>query len=414
MTIHIIGGGIIGLCTAWYLRQEGYEITVIDQTNLTDGTSHGNAGMIVPSHFTPLATPGVIAKGMRWMFDSKSPFFIKPRLSLDLFQWLWQFYRACSAQKVQEAIPILRDYNEWSKQLYREFATKENFQFCFEEKGLLMLYKNVKAEKEEKEVAEQAHELGMEAKVLSAAEVQKLEKGIQLDILGGVYYPDDAHLYPNLFINQIIQKLQNQGVQFLPGQAVTKLKTNKGNISHLLLSNQKEIAVKKVVLAAGSWSAKLLKPLGLKMLLQDGKGYSITLPKPVLRPSIPTILAEAKVAITPMGQDLRIGGTLEISNFSTRINQSRLAGILESIPRYYPDLKIETPNLKKVWHGFRPCTPDGLPYVGHSPKYGNLLLATGHAMMGMSLGPATGKLVAEIVTNKKASLPVEAFRLERF
>ncbi len=414
MTIHIIGGGIIGLCTAWYLRQEGYEVVVIDQTDLTDGTSHGNAGMIVPSHFMPLATPGVIAKGMRWMFNSKSPFFIKPRLSLDLLQWLWQFYRSCSAQKVQEAIPLLRDYNEWSKQLYKELAATENFQFCFEEKGLLMLFKNTKAEKEEKAIAEQAHELGIDAQVLSATEVQQLESDIGLDILGGIYYPGDAHLYPNLFMQQMAQQLRYQGVQFLTGQAVTQFKTNKGGISQLVLSNQQKIAVEKVLLATGSWSAKLLKPLGLKMLLQDGKGYSITLSKPPLRPSIPTILTEAKVAITPMGTDLRIGGTLEISNFSSRINQSRLTGILESIPHYYPNLKIETPNLKEVWHGFRPCTPDGLPYIGYSPKYNNLLLATGHAMMGMSLGPATGKLLAQIIADKKTSLPIDAFRVERF
>lgn len=411
--IHIIGGGIIGLCSAWYLRQEGFDVTIIDKTDLSDGCSHGNAGMIVPSHFVPLAVPGVISKGIRWMFNPKSPFYIKPRLNADLMQWLWRFYQSCTLEKAEKSMPILLNFNQWSLALYEEFSKNKAFDFGFEKKGLLMLYKDKKAAAEEKEVAEKAHELGLNPQILSQSAVQALEKNIDLDILGGIYYQEDGHLYPNLFIKQLIEALKKQGVSFLLGNAVTGFQTDKNKITAIELSNGQQVKTKKIVLASGSWSAKILKQLGVKILLQDGKGYSITLKNPRIKPSIPTILTEAKVAVTPMGNDLRIGGTLEISQLSPKINAARLAGILESMPKYYPQLKIKTPPLKEVWHGFRPCTPDGLPHIGKAKKYNNLTIATGHAMMGMSLGAATGKLVSEIITDQKTTISTDLFIPER-
>lgn len=411
--IHIIGGGIIGLCSAWYLQQEGFDITIIDKTNLSDGCSHGNAGMIVPSHFVPLAVPGVISKGIRWMFNPKSPFYIKPRLNMDLMQWLWRFYQSCTPEKAEKAMPALLKFNQWSLSLYKEFSENKAFDFGFEQKGLLMLYKDKKTEIEEKEVAEKAHELGLNPQILSKSAVQTLENNIDLDVIGGIYYPNDGHLYPNLFIKQLISALQNQGVSFVLGNAVTGFQTDKKNVTAIKLSNGQQIKTNKIVVASGSWSAKILKQLGTKILLQDGKGYSITLKNPSIKPSIPTILTEAKVAVTPMGNDLRIGGTLEISQLSPKINAARLAGILENIPKYYPQLKIKTPPLKEVWHGFRPCTPDGLPHIGKAKKYPNLTIATGHAMMGMSLGAATGKLVSEIVTDQKTTISTNLFVPER-
>ena len=414
MSVHIIGGGIAGLCSAWYLQKAGFEVAVIDKGGLTDGCSFGNAGMIVPSHFIPMAAPGVIAQGIRWMFDSKSPFYIKPRLDLDLAQWLWSFYRSCTRENVQRAMPVLRDYHQLSKALFREFAQTEGFDFDFETKGLLMLCKNPKTLREEAEAAEKAHDLGIETQVLNAAGVQLLEPGIRLEAEGGVFYPGDAHLYSNKFMSQLHAALIRQGVAFHSGKTVEGLVAEKGKVSAIALFGGETLPVEQVVLAAGSWSAKLIRQLGIRLLLQDGKGYSITLEQPPLRPSIPTILMEARVAVTPMGQDLRIGGTLEISNLSSRINTSRLEGILEAVPKYYPDLAPETPALDTVWHGFRPCTPDGLPYMGRSARFSNLIFATGHAMMGLSLGPATGKLVAEIFQDKTPSIGMELFRPERF
>jgi D-amino-acid dehydrogenase len=414
MKTTIVGGGIIGLCSAYYLSEAGTEVEVIDQSDFTDGCSFGNAGMIVPSHFTPMATPGVIAKGLRWMFDSKSPFYIKPRLNAELLQWLWKFYQSCSKEKVDRAIPVLRNYQFLSKQLYQELAKKPELDFLYKEVGLLMLYKTAKAEEEEKSIAELANEVGIEAKILNSVEVEKLETGTSTNVLGGIYYPGDAHLSPNRLMKGLVSYLKKRGVIFRDKTTVTGFKYQKDKIEAILTNKGIQIPVENLVVAGGAWTPKILKFLGIKMLLQDGKGYSITLKNTVEKITIPSLLAEAKVAMTPMGNDLRIGGTLEISNLSQKINLLRMAGILEAVPKYYPELKQKMPPKETIWHGYRPCPPDGLPYMGRSKKYKNLVIATGHAMMGMSLGPASGKLVAEIIQNDSTSLNLTLLDPNRF
>ena len=414
MEVHIIGGGVAGLCSAWYLQEAGFKVTVIDQGGKMGETSYGNAGMIVPSHFVPLAAPGVIAQGIRWMFDAGSPFYIKPRLSLDLLNWLWHFYRSCNPEHVRRSMPALLDYHLWSKQLYEEFSGLPEFNFHFEKKGLLMLYTTAKAEREEGELVEKAHEVGAVAEVLDAAGVRALEPDIETSVRGGIFFPGDAHCSPGLFMQQLKSACIARGVRWISGTAISGISASAGRITDISLADGRKEKVDKVVLAAGSWSGSIAASLGLHLPLQDGKGYSITLQNTAKKPAIPTILCEARVAITPMGPDVRIGGTLEISHFSQKPNPRRLAGILESLPSYYPGWEVPVPPMEQVWQGYRPCSPDGLPYMGFSKKYPNLCIATGHAMMGMSLGPATGKWVSELLLGKTPALNTDLFAPHRF
>lgn len=412
--IYIIGGGIIGLCTAWYLVKEGYQVTIIDKNNFTDGTSFGNAGMIVPSHFVPMATPGVITQGLKWLLNSKSPFYVKPRLNADLIQWLWYFYKSANNRQMQAAMPVLYEFNERSKELYRAIAAENNFDFSYEEKGLLMLYKTQKQAKKEVELAEQAHQLGIKAELLDIQALHRLEPEMDFDVLGGIYFPEDAHLYPNQFIAQIISALKAHNVEFISNKEIVDFKIKGTKIDALIDKSGENIPVKEVLITAGSWTGLLVKKVGIKIHLQDGKGYSVTLKEPSIRPRIPTILSEAKVAITPMGDDLRIGGTLELSGLSPKISQNRVQGILESVPNYYQNISLPTIETAKVWKGYRPCTPDGLPYIGKSPNLSNLTIGTGHGMMGLSLGAATGKILSELLTGQNPMLEVRPFRLNRF
>ncbi len=411
--IHIIGGGIIGLTSAWYLTEAGHKVTVVDRNDFTDSTSHGNAGMIVPSHFTPMSSPGVISQGIKWMFDNKSPFYIKPRLSLDLLNWTMQFKKSCNIQHVNRCMPVLYEFNEWSKTLYKEFSEDPKFNFCFEEKGLLMLYKTDKQRIEEIEMADKANALGIEAEIVEGLRLKRLEPNVTLNVLGGVYFPGDAHLYPNKFIYQLHKELIDKGVQFVSGQNVIKFKSEKGLITKILMSDKSEMNVENVVATGGAWTPLLLRKLGVKILVQGGKGYTFTIKNATSRPNIPTILSEAKVAITPMGDDLRIGGTLELGGLSKKVNRNRLNGILESIPKYYPFLKLQKPDIDTVWQGYRPCTPDGMPFIGKVPSFNNLVVATGHGMMGMSMGPATGKLVSEIVDDIDPHIAMNLFKVDR-
>jgi len=412
--IHIVGAGIVGLCAAWYLEKAGCKVTVIDKNDISEGTSFGNAGMIVPSHFVPMATPGVITQGLKWMFNSKSPFYIKPRLNVDLIQWLWHFFRSANARQVAQSIPVLYELNEKSKWLYKEMAAEDDFDFGFEERGLLMLYKTKKQAEEEEELAEKAHKLGVKAAIFDAKGLKTLEPEMDLDVLGGIYFPGDAHLYPNHLMAQLVFRLKQLGVTFLSNTSIVDFKTKGSKIETLLTDTNENVQVENVLITSGSWTGLLLKKGGVKIQLQDGKGYSITLKNPSLRPRIPTILSEAKVAVTPMGNDLRIGGTLELSGLSKKINQKRVEGIIESMPKYYKNIEVPFDNKTKIWKGYRPCTPDGMPYIGQSENLSNLFVGTGHGMMGLSLGAVTGKLLSEIITNEQPLLAVEPFRINRF
>jgi D-amino-acid dehydrogenase len=392
----IIGGGIIGCCCAWFLKDSGMNVTIIDKGDFTDGCSFGNSGMIVPSHFTPLASPGMISKGLRWMFKKTSPFYIRPRINLELAQWLWQFYRSADKDKVASAVPVLRDMHQEGYEFYNQLHSKPGFAFDFEKKGIFMMYQTAQGEHEEAELAERAFELGLEATILSPIALKSLERHIKIDARGAVHYTGDAHLAPHLLMPQLIHQLREAGVVFMPGHEVIEMNDHFQKGSTLLLRDGSMIDCKHTVLAAGSWTDRLMKKSGYKLLMQDGKGYSMTWHRPDVKPSVPAILTEARVAITPMGNDLRIAGTLEMSGMDDKVNPYKVKSILKAASSYYPDLKMPEP--EKIWYGYRPCTPTGLPYIGRWKKNSSLILATGHAMMGMSLAPATGRIVSEIIS----------------
>lgn len=413
MDIHIIGGGINGLCSAYYLRKSGYKVTVVDKNFSEGGTSYGNAGMIVPSHFIPMASPGVIAQGLKWMFDPKSPFYIRPRMDMALIQWLWNFYRSCTKENVIKSQELIWNYNEWSKTLYKDIVTKENFEVDYNEKGLLMLFKSEKTKKEELEMADHALKLGVDAKFMDGPGVQEINPDTRVEVLGGIYFPDDAHLYSNAFMKEMKDSLKANGVKFKKGSVYRLIK--KGNkIDRLKFSSGEEIKSDQIILTAGAWTSELLQTVGVKLLLQDGKGYSVTLRDQLLKPTIPSILTEEKVAITPMGDHLRITGTLEISGKTTKINHKRVKGFLEAVPKYFPDITPEYPEGNKIWTGYRPLSPDGVPYVGRLTSLNNVIIGTGHGMMGMSLGPATGKMISNIIEGRKMDIDINLLDPERF
>lgn len=411
--IGIIGGGIIGLCSAYYLKKAGHDVTIIDRGNLEDGCSMGNAGMIVPSHFIPLAAPGMISKGIRWMFNSKSPFYVRPRLSSALLQWGFHFYRHANEKHVEESIPALRDLSILSKELYQQLASSLPFDFGFEERGLMMLFHDRETEKEEIHTAQLANSIGIEARVLTATEVQQMEPDVEVNTRGGIYFPGDAHLTPASLVKQLIGYLREQGVQFKLNTAVQSFRLNENKVESVVTQGG-DLSFDEVVLAAGSWSGEVADRLHLNIPMQAGKGYSFLLKDVKKNVRIPSIFLEARVAVTPMGNDLRFGGTMEIAGVNHSINMNRVRGIVESIPKYYPSMHVSLPATEQVWHGLRPCSPDGLPYIGRSIRFSNLVIATGHSMMGVSLGPATGKLVAELVDGERPSVSLTKFDPTRY
>lgn len=411
--IGIIGGGIVGLSSAYYLHKAGYKVTILDKGNLKDGCSFGNAGMIVPSHFIPLAAPGMIAKGIRWMFNSTSPFYVKPRLSAELAKWGYLFYKSATKQNVAKAIPALKELSFFSKSMYQQLAKELPADFGYHERGLLMLYKTEEVEEEETETAHLANQYGVEARVLTPQQVQELEPDVRVNVRGGVYFPGDAHLTPRNLVNSLIEYLKTNGVEFKTDCEVLDFQIENSQIRNMD-TNLGQFSFDEVVLATGSWSGKVARQLKLTLPMQAGKGYSFTLENVQKNIRVPSIFLEARVAVTPMGSSLRFGGTMEITGVDHSISMNRVKGIVDSIPNYYPDMKVDMPAKEDVWHGLRPCSPDGLPYIGRTSKVRNLIVATGHSMLGISLGPGTGKLVAEIVNEEKGSISLQAYNPLRF
>ncbi|WP_080054892.1 NAD(P)/FAD-dependent oxidoreductase [Spirosoma aerolatum] len=410
--VGVIGGGIIGLCSAYYLHKAGHKVTLFEQAHIANGCSFGNAGMIVPSHIVPLAQPGMIAKGLRWMLKSTSPFYVKPRLDAELLLWGWLFYKHSTPEHVERSIPVLRDLSFLSKRLYQALATRDGFSFGWQERGLFMLYKTVAAEHEMAEEAEIANRAGVEAQLLNGKQVQELEPHVRVTVQGAVYYPGDAHLNPNELMLALVDYLRQEGVTILENHPVTGFGTSGARITTVHARGSFEID--EVVIAGGAWSPGIAQQLGLSLPLQGGKGYSFMLPGAVNDIQIPAIMLEARATATPIGGNLRFAGTLEVAGTDMSVNMNRVRGIAESINQYYPDIRVDMPVADSVWRGLRPCSPDGLPYIGRTKRYDNVVLATGHGMMGVSLGPATGKLVSELIDNSPQSMELTAFNPDRF
>lgn len=409
--ILIIGGGIIGLSCAYYLSKEGHKVTVIDKTDFSNGASHINAGYITPSHFISLAAPGIINKGIKWMLNSSSPFYVKPRLDPEFLKWTWAFKKSATAAKVEKAIPVIKDINILSRELYEELKTCQDFDFHYERKGLLMCYQSDKVGEEEWHIGQRGIQEGLGVKNLTNKEVALLEPQAPLNIKGAVYYESDAHMTPSSFMPQMLQFLKSKGVEFIPNDEVTDLEFSNSKISKII-TRKNEFKADEFVLAAGSWSPLLTKKLGLNIPIQAGKGYRINVERST-GITIPAILCEAKVAVTPMQGFTRFAGTMEIAGINHKINPARVEAIAKAAANYYQNLEITTQEKATADCGLRPCSPDGLPYIGKSLKCDNLTIATGHAMMGWSLGPATGKLVAQIISEKKTSLDLNAFHPDR-
>ncbi|TCD02587.1 NAD(P)/FAD-dependent oxidoreductase [Pedobacter psychroterrae] len=410
--ILIIGAGIVGLSSAYYLQKKGYQITILDKGDISDNCSFGNAGMIVPSHFVPLAAPGMIRQGIRWMFNSKSPFYVRPALNGSLINWGIQFMKHATAKHVSESAVPLRDLSLLSKKLYEDLAKEPGFDFEFTNNGILAFYKTEKAREEEVHLAQRGTELGLDMTVLNADACKALQPNLDLDVLGAVHYRCDAHLYPVKLMNSLLKYLTDNGVKIVRGKEVDKIETSANSIARVFTGNTSWEA-DQYVIATGSWSPAVARMADTRISLMPGKGYSFMEPEPQNRLTIPALLCEARVAITPMNGSIRYGGTMELDKINTRINMQRVKGIVESVPAYFPDLKPSLPAKKDIWYGFRPSSPDGLPYIGRSLKKQNLVIATGHGMMGLSLGPATGLLVSQIISGGPVDLKLEPFSIIR-
>jgi D-amino-acid dehydrogenase len=410
----LVGGGVVGLCAAYACAQKGHRVTVVERgAPERDGCSFANAGMVVPSHIVPLASPGVVEQGLRWMWNPASPFHVKPRLSGDLIDWGWKLWRAATAEHVERAAPVLRDLHLASRACYEQWAAQWDNAFELVERGLLMLCRTERGLEEETAAAATARRLGIAADVLTPAQVAALEPGLRMTIAGGVHYPLDAHLTPHKLMAALRRECERMGVELRHHTEVRGWRAS-GRRLEAVETAAGAVPADEFVLCGGIWSMGLARELCLRLPMQAGKGYSLTLDNPPARPRTCAILSEARVAVTPMASALRFGGTMEIAGVDESVNPVRIEGIVRSVGAYFPDFAPSTFASAAVRTGLRPCSPDGLPYIGRFGRFENLLTGTGHAMMGLSLAPITGKLIAELVSGEAPSCAIEALSPDRY
>lgn len=326
-------------------------------------------------------------------------------------EWTWAFNRSCSSANVARSIKVIKDINLWSADLFSEIRSSEGFTFQLENKGLLILCLTEKMLEEELRVSQIASEEGLDVKQLSTSEIKTMEPNVALNAIGAVHYQCDWHTTPQEFMKEMYDWLKAKGAIFYKNEQVVDIHTSEGGIKEIITLNDRFTA-DEFVLAAGSWSDLLSRKLGIRILLEAGKGYGINVGK-YTGITIPTVLAEARVAVTPMNGFTRFAGTMELTGINHKINKVRVDAIAEAAHNYYPDLSISNDEKEQAACGLRPISPDGKPYIGKSSKCNNLTIATGHAMMGWSTAPATGKLVAEIISEKKPSFSIVSFSPDR-
>jgi D-amino-acid dehydrogenase len=407
----IIGGGVIGVCTAYELAKRGAKVSLIEQGEIGSGASYGNGGLIVPSHCVPLAAPGVPLQGLKWMFNPESPFYIKPHFSFEFLEWMLLFAYASRRGPMMRALPVLSELLLSSRKIFDEIAKEGGFPFGYEQKGTLAVFLTQRALDKGLEEAHLVGGFGVETRSLNGTELCELEPALRAEVAGGIHYPQDAHIDPAGFVIGLAEKARELGVRILTHTEVMRFETEGRKINQVQ-TTRGDFTADQVILCAGAWSPAVLRELEINLPIQAAKGYSITLETPEISPSYPLMFGEARVVVTPFKESLRLAGTLELAGMDFSIQSRRVDAIRTNSAKYLQGL--ENAKVTEIWRGLRPCTPDGLPVVSRAKQFDNLIVAAGHAMLGMSLGPITGKLTSQLALGEDPEMDLAPLRLERF
>ena len=397
----IIGAGVIGLHCAFYLNENGFEVEVLEALPENDETacSYGNCGLLVPSHFVPLASPAMLHSGFKMLFDRKSPVYLPVGRNLQHIPWFLKFMKAANQKQVNHVIPTLYKLNEESRNLYKELSLISDNKTKFEHSGMLMVSATEKGFEEETKVAGIATGLGIETTILDNAALKAAEPEVDFKARGAVLYKSDGQIDPVEHMRWLKKYLKNKGVVFHFETAVLEISVVKGKISGVK-TNRGEFSADEYVLATGSFSSALADSLGISIPVISGKGYSIDFPKSELKLHTPLILTEAKVAITPFDNRIRLGSGMEFNGNVGEVRLQRVQAMLDNTNKVLPQFAGKNASELTIWEGLRPVTPSGVPFVGRTKKYPELLVAAGHAMMGVSLGPVTGKIISQLIAGE--------------
>jgi D-amino-acid dehydrogenase len=408
----VVGAGHIGIACAHYLAQDGFDVTVIDQGEIGGACSRANCGFLVPSHVLPLTSPASLRDGIASIFQPRAPFRVKPQLRASLYRWMFQFGRRCTHRQMLEAGKVLKAILDRSLHEYRALLSDPAMNCEWHDDGLLFVFRSDKALQafaREDAMLVENFELG--AKHVPAPDLVSLEPALREGLAGAYHYQDDGYLRPDKLNSNWSEQLKNQGVSFVEHCRLNGINKNSGKISSLTTTHG-EMYADRYVFATGAWSSHLAADLDCNIPIEPGKGYSVTMTNPDAMPKYPMLFPEAHIGVTPFESNFRIASMMEFAGFDESIPQFRIEQLQESAK---PFLKSPTgPAIEDTWYGWRPMTWDSLPIIGRVPRLSNTLLATGHNMLGLTLAPVTGKMIADLVAERHTDMPLEALSPTRF
>ncbi|QEH35137.1 D-amino acid dehydrogenase small subunit [Aquisphaera giovannonii] len=408
----IVGGGVVGAFSAYYLAKAGHAVTVVDAGPFGGACSRGNCGYICPSHVLPLAGPGAIGTTLRTMMRKGSPIRIGLGTVLSHPGWFLRFARNCNEAAMMAAAGPILALTKSSRALYDEVIAAEDLDCEWDRNGLLFVFRTRAAMDHYAEVDHLLRErFDTPARRLDGDALAAFEPALKPGLPGGWLYEGDAQLRPDRLMAELKRVLEGLGVSILENRKVTGFLRQAGRAAGVRTDGG-EIPAGRVVVATGAWTPGLARELGCKVPIQPGKGYSVTYPRPEGSPGVPMIFEEDRVAVSPFHSGFRIGSMMELVGPDASLDPRRLGVLTETANRY---LKPQTTGAPEdSWWGWRPMTPDGLPLIGAPPATPNVLVAAGHNMLGMTMGPATGKLVAELVGGEAPHIDPAPYAVGRF
>lgn len=407
----MIGAGVVGVCTAYYLAKRGQKVTILERGPLEEGASKGNAGIIALGH-PPLPRPGLVWKTIKWMLDGGSPLYVPPRIDWGLYAWMWNFRKACTADHFKKCMKILADFGWATGRCWDQLIDDEAIECEYHRTGWMDIFRTKEGMEHGLIEADLLRKQGFNVDVLGGDELRRREPAFRKEIVGAAHYTDSRFANPGKFIAALAERIQDMGVEIQTETEVTQLLRSNGRVTGVRTKSGEQLAADTVVLAAGVWTSDLGKQVGVKVPMQAGKGYHVNITAPQPCPSVACVLNETYVAVTPMADGLRLAGTVELSGTNHRLLQKRV-DMLSAGARNYLEGMDQT-RIITSWCGLRPCTADGLPAIGWAPKVENVFIATGHAKYGFAYGPITGKLASECILDGKPSLDISPMRVDRF
>ncbi|HCA5040001.1 TPA: D-amino acid dehydrogenase [Acinetobacter baumannii] len=415
MRVIVLGSGVIGVASAYYLARQGAEVTVLDrQSGPAEETSFGNAGQISPGYSTPWAAPGIPFKAVKWMFQHHAPLAINLDGSMWQLQWMAQMLKNCNPQSYAVNKERMMRVAEYSRDCLRELRKDTGIHYENRAKGTLQLFrKEAQMEAVQRDISV-LEECGVSYELLNGNELGRVEPALanaQDKLVGGLHLPNDETGDCYLFTNALAQIAKELGVNFQFNQNVEKLIVEGDQIKGVLV-NGKVLTADRYVLAFGSYSRDFLKPLDLQLPVYPVKGYSLTIPivDPSLAPQSTVLDETYKIAITRFDQRIRVGGMAELSGFNLGLNEDRRATLQMVTQDLFPGGDMEQASF---WTGLRPMTPDSTPIIG-ATRFKNLFLNTGHGTLGWTMACGSGKLISDIVLNHKTDISTDGLSIQRY